>query len=118
MKKQTEQLLLTLEGKTINIGELHIALHSINTSKQHPYLYRGDVTLDSNAPPEALHCLLTEKVVAVNTYVFSAIDTLDIAINKYQLTLANNNTRVYNIYIEENNIEIECDFPIKKQVIE
>ncbi|WP_121964515.1 hypothetical protein [Myroides sp. N17-2] len=116
MKKQTEQLLLTLEGKIIKIGELHIALHSINTSKQHPYLYRGDVILDSNALPEALYCLLTEKVVAVNTYVFSAIDTLDIEINAYGLSLANNNTPVYNIYIEENNIEIECDFPLRKQI--
>ncbi|MGL4581772.1 MAG: hypothetical protein ACRCVU_02195 [Flavobacterium sp.] len=117
MKKQTEKLLLTLEGKIINIGELHIALHSINTSKQHPYLYRGDVILDNNVLPEALRCLLTEKVVAVNTYVFSAIDTLDIAINRYELSLGNNNTRVYNIYIEEDNIEIECDLPIRKQII-
>lgn len=117
MKKQTEQLLLTLDGKIINIGELHIALHSINTSKQHPYLYRGDILLDSNALPESLQRLLTEKVVAVNTYVFSIIDTLDIAINTYGLSLANNNTPVYNIYIENNEIEIECDLPIRKQMI-
>ena len=90
------------------LGKIKYDLHRVYTFKNVPRKHFSG-TFDGNLEnfPKELIELIYNKVECINEGIFSTIDSIDDKINAYNILLENKGLKVYDIYIDGNNIEFK-----------
>ena len=111
-----EDSIVLLDDKnriTAELGVINFSVHREYIYGDTKFLhYLGNINSFKEVMPDSLSKLLIEKAEAVNNGIFSVIDDLNNQINRFRLKLKKYDLRVYDLYIEDENI----DFAIPKSV--